>query len=237
MQRSECEGQPIRRSEPVYTRAGTPQGTESFFRRHERLVISLALLALFLVGHSVLNELAARRPKAYLPVLFENHIPVLPAFIVVYLLSFALVFVPAIVVRDGPAFRRTARAFLTAILVSFAFFLILPLTVERVDAPQGAEAFARLLDWFQSGVKPHNTFPSLHVTLCSLAAISCLAHKPRVGIMMVIFAALVVLSTLFLKLHVILDVVAGLVLAGTAWFGFGRGRGAVSPGPRTRSGV
>jgi membrane-associated phospholipid phosphatase len=185
--------------------------------RYEKAIICLGLFSLFLVGHFALNDLADVRPRRYLPLLFGEQIPFVPAFIVVYLSSFVLVFVPAFVIRDGVAFRRTAGGFLVAILVSFAFFLAFPLTVERVESPEGNSLLVELLRWFQSVAKPHNTFPSLHVALCTLAAVSVLAHARRVGIVMCIYAALVAVSTLFLKLHNVLDLVAGLVLVAAVW--------------------
>lgn len=207
----------------TWTDSARPPGAQgkasvvSLYRRYERVFICAGLLALFLAGHWVLNELASLRARRYLPLLFEDHVPFLPPFIVVYLGSFLLVFTPAFVIRDRAAFRRTARGFLLLILVSFAFFLAYPLTVRRIESPESPSLFVGLLLWFQSHAKPHNTFPSLHVALLTLAAASCLAHERGAGILMTIFAALVALSTLFLKLHVVLDVVAGLALALLTW--------------------
>lgn len=180
----------------------------------ERLILSLGLLTFFAVGHSLLNDLAHMRPRRYLPNLIEDQIPFVPAFIVIYLLFFVFVFVPAIVIHDRAAFRRVAAAFLIVILVSFAFFYAFPLTVQRIEEPPGDDVFTGMLRWFQSVAKPHNTFPSLHVALCTLAAVSCLAHARRVGIVMLVNAALVAFSTLVLKFHNVLDVIAGLFLAG-----------------------
>lgn len=186
----------------------------SVYRRLEKLILSLGLLALFVVGHSVLNELAHMRPRRYLPELIRDHVPFIPPLIAIYLLSFAVVFVPALVIRDRAAFRRTAAAFFLVIVVSFVFFLALPLTVQRIEEPPGDDVFTGMLRWFQSVARPHNTFPSLHAALCTLAAASCFVHRRRVGIVLSVYAVLVVFSTLSLKLHNVLDMIAGLFLAG-----------------------
>jgi|GEM_PF-3050764 len=198
------------------------RGVSNLYRRFERIIVSAGLLTLFLIGHRALNELAHLRPARYLPELIERHIPFLPSFIAVYLLSFALVFVPAFVIRDRHSFRRTARTFLVVLLISFALFLVCPLTVQRVESPQGDGIFVGMLRWFQSVAKPHNTFPSLHVALCAVAAVSSLAHSRPVGIGMAVYSVLVVVSTLVLKLHNALDVVAGLLLALVVWMWVGR---------------
>ena len=135
-----------------------------------------------------------------------------PEFIIVYLMAFVAVFVPALVIPDRRAFRRTALRYLILILVSFIFFLAFPFSIDRVESPAGDGLSLDLLRWFQSVAKPYNSFPSLHVSFILLAAVSCLPFSRRAGIAMFVFAALVVLSTLFCKLHNVLDIVAGIAV-------------------------
>jgi membrane-associated phospholipid phosphatase len=50
-----------------------------------------------------------------------------------------------------------------------------------------------------------------------VSAFTCRIVHRRIGILATVGAALVALSTLFIKQHYILDVVAGIALAGTAY--------------------
>jgi membrane-associated phospholipid phosphatase len=190
-----------------------PGRLTAVLRRSEKVWLCAGLFGFFLVGHKILNELAHVRPARYLPPTVEEYVPFLPGFIVIYLLAFGAVFVPALVIPSRHEFRRVARRFLALILVSFSFFLIFPFSVQRIESPVGDGWSLDLLRWFQSVAKPHNSFPSLHVAFIVLGAVSCLPESKRTGIGMFVFAALVALSTLFCKLHNVLDIVAGVAVA------------------------
>lgn len=70
---------------------------------------------------------------------------------------------------------------------------------------------------------PFNCFPSIHVAHSFVSAFALArVHRP-VGIAAICAAALVGLSTLFTKQHYVLDVAAGILLAGVAYAIFLRG--------------
>ena len=64
---------------------------------------------------------------------------------------------------------------------------------------------------------PHNCFPSLHVAHSFVSALACSRVHRRLGLVALIAATLVALSTLFTKQHYVLDAVAGVVLAFVAY--------------------
>jgi membrane-associated phospholipid phosphatase len=65
----------------------------------------------------------------------------------------------------------------------------------------------------------YNDFPSLHTSLSTILAIHWWRVDKRIGIPVVIWVALVVASTVFVKQHYIADMISGLLLAfGAALF-------------------
>jgi membrane-associated phospholipid phosphatase len=69
----------------------------------------------------------------------------------------------------------------------------------------------------------YNCFPSLHVAQCFLAAFAVHRVHRGVGMVAVLWAFLVGVSTVYTKQHYVLDVVGGIVLASVACAIFLRG--------------
>lgn len=83
--------------------------------------------------------------------------------------------------------------------------------------------FTRLVQLLYTVDTPANIFPSIHVynTLCVMIAVmksKDLQNKKLVKVVTNIIGLLIVLSTMFLKQHSVLDVVGGFVLCGIAYF-------------------
>jgi membrane-associated phospholipid phosphatase len=99
--------------------------------------------------------------------------------------------------------------------------------------PPYANASAAFLGWVQTIDPPSNVFPSLHVAFAVLLALILRVHRPPVGAILLVMAALLSASTLITKQHFIADVVGGLVLgtAIAAWVlrPFGGLRGQPAP--------
>ena len=67
--------------------------------------------------------------------------------------------------------------------------------------------------WVQHVDPPGNVFPSLHVAHTSMLAFLLLRDRPRLGLVALVMATLLALSTLTTKQHFIADVLGGYTLA------------------------
>ena len=73
--------------------------------------------------------------------------------------------------------------------------------------------FTRLTNTIYKYDMPNNTFPSLHVALTSTISAFVYEKNTKVGMVLIPLTILIILSTMFIKQHVFLDIIGGLMLA------------------------
>lgn len=183
----------------------------------ERVIVTAGLIALFLigyfgVGHSI-DPLRARG----LAFAFDERIPFISHSVWIYLLVFPAALMPLFVVRCPRLFRRTAVAYLSVMAVSFICFSSFPVTSTGLRAPLEVLDLSYPSDWAVSVLyaldPPFNLFPSLHLSIASLAAISAFKANRVFGIVALISVGFIGVSVCTVKQHVLLDVLGGLALA------------------------
>jgi membrane-associated phospholipid phosphatase len=142
----------------------------------------------------------------------------------VYLSLFLAALLPAFVIHQQGLVRRTLRAYLATWLAAYAVFLSYP-TVGPANPAlvHGAGFSAWLLEQIYASDLRLNCLPSLHVAQCTLAALACRRVHLGLGLVLLLWASLVALSTLYTKQHYVLDVIAGAVLGYLSYHVFIRG--------------
>jgi hypothetical protein len=183
----------------------------------ERAAWTGAVLAFFLVGYFAIGWLddPARARSLALPL--DARIPFLLDSVVVYWSILPMGLLPIFVVRDARLFRRVALAYAATIALCFACFLLWPVT--SVGLRPDATAYAalgfpgwllRLLHFLDP---PMNLFPSLHLALATLAALTALRANVALGAVALAWAACILVSVCTTKQHFVLDALAGVALA------------------------
>lgn len=148
----------------------------------------------------------------------DRAIPLRPTWALVYgALYLFLVVLPVFVVREQEHIRRTFLTYLMVWIAAYICFMAYPTSAPRTDEVAGDGFGAWGLRLLYSADPPYNCFPSIHVAHSFVSALACYAVNRRVGIFATVCASLVALSTLYTKQHYVLDVVAGVFLAVTAW--------------------
>ncbi|GAC1445968.1 MAG: phosphatase PAP2 family protein [Chloroflexota bacterium] len=139
--------------------------------------------------------------------------PLLPVFAIPYLLYIPFYLGTLIYFGCRPAgFRTLAISMIAVALVSYLFYFFFQTTVPRPPV-QPNTYFAQLLLLIYHNDSPYNCFPSLHVANSTLCALTYLRFTRRAYLWSVPFSILVALSTIFVKQHVIADVIAGASLS------------------------
>jgi membrane-associated phospholipid phosphatase len=196
------------------------------------LMIAMVLLVPFYI---FIAELMPGR-RLHAPELpLDRALPLQPAWALVYgTLYLFLILLPLFVVRQEDQIRRTLLAYLTVWITAYVCFLLYPTAAPRPVSVVGTGFAVWGLKFLYGADPPFNCFPSLHVAHSFVSALTCHLVNRGLGIAALAGAALVGAATLFTKQHYLLDVVAGVLLAGMAYLAFLRGfpRDAVPPADR-----
>ena len=140
-----------------------------------------------------------------------------------YVLCYVFPLLPIFVIKDWHRFNRGLLSIILANLSAFLVYLTLPVAFPRPELGQGLSE--RLLS-FIYGVDFYpgaNKLPSLHVTFAWTVCLVCRKQRlNRLGEGLVFFlAGMISISALFVKQHIILDVVVGTGWAFAAWVSAG----------------
>ena len=184
-------------------------------------MLSGALVAFFLLGYFGVGWIATDPADARsLALTLDARIPFLLDSVVVYWSILPMALLPIFVVRDPDIFRRVALAYAVAIAVALAVFVVFPVTSRgfRPDAQAySASGFAGwLLQLLHFVDPPLNLFPSLHLALALLAALAATHVHTRLGVLSLLWTAVIAVSVCTTKQHFVADVAAGLGLGGLA---------------------
>jgi len=167
-----------------------------------------------LVGHA-----AARLPTHDLTTALDRAIPLWPPAVWIYEACYLLPFVPVLVARDWHRINVWLLACLLGSLSAFAMYFALPVAFPRPALGDSWAERVIALEYALDFEPGANNLPSLHVALSWLAAFACTQQgRPRwfeTGCFLL--AALISLSTLLVKQHLVWDVVTGLGWAVASW--------------------
>ncbi len=177
------------------------------------------LLTLIVPGYHVIVALNRGRTM-YMPELpLDRAITVEPVWMLAYASIWIFAFLPVFVVRQPALTRRAMFAALTVIVIAYVGFLVYPTVLPRADKV-GEGFFEKSLEVIYSLDPPYNCFPSLHVAWAFVAALTCYRVHRGVGIVALVWAAIIGVSTLYTKQHYVLDVIAGIAIAYAAYLIF-----------------
>jgi membrane-associated phospholipid phosphatase len=176
-----------------------------------RTVLASALVSLLPLYFAIAEFVRGGTLHAPLTAL-DRALPAEPAWTLVYASLCLSVLLPVLVVRDRGLLRRTMLALLVVMSIGYVGFLIYPTMAPRPSAVTGDGFAAWGLRLTYALDSPYNCFPSLHVAYSFVSALACYRVNRRVGLLAVLWASLVGVSTLFTKQHYAVDVVVGALM-------------------------
>jgi membrane-associated phospholipid phosphatase len=164
------------------------------------LPFRLTILALTLLGWMIIyffvNRLQVESSRRIdLGTELDRRTPYVPLFTLVYFSTYVFVVQPF---------------FALISVISSLIHAIIPSKIERVEQVTTGGASGWMLGLFQKTCKPYGNFPSMHVGLSvPVVVANFMVGGVPVGSIMLVWAILIALSTLYTKQHYILDVLAG----------------------------
>lgn len=175
----------------------------------------LALLAIPAIN--VVYVLQNQRPGGHIRSLeteVDRQLPFIPEFALPYAIWYPFLFIVFVLIlrKDKREYYRTLLAMCFGLLLSNLVFFLFQTTVTRPEVePDGF--FHRLIAFVYVNDQPYNCFPSVHVMTTALMVYGSRALGWGAKIPIAIVAAAIIASTVFIKQHVIADVLGGLLAA------------------------
>lgn len=146
----------------------------------------------------------------------DNYIPFLAIFISIYILSYLQWFIGFIVIfreNESTCYRVCAAELVAKFLCMF-FFFVFPTTLIR-PTMMGNGIWEALTEFIYNVDAPVNLFPSIHCLeswICFRGSMYLNSVSKEYKIGMFIFTILVCLSTVFVKQHVFIDIIGGMLV-------------------------
>ena len=161
------------------------------------------------------GTLHSSRQAAVIPTTrLDQLIPFAPWFIVAYFSFFVFMPITLVFLRDFQEFVPAALGFLLIVFISNTIFLLWPTII-----PPGAP-YDPLLHGLYVLDRDRNACPSLHASLAIYCALIMQRHMATrlTQLALWLWTVLIVASPLLIKRHMVLDIVAGSLLASVVYF-------------------
>jgi len=179
--------------------------------RFKKTILLLTIIALYLGVYRLVQTM--NPVGVNLEIGLDKHIPLIPEFAVIYLLYIPMIiFVFAFYWNDYKTYRSISLMLIAVISISILIYSAFQTEVLR-PIIASTDFFSRLTNTIYKYDLPNNTFPSLHVALTSTISAFVYEKNSRVGMFLIPLTFLIILSTMFIKQHVFLDIIGGLMLA------------------------
>ena len=149
----------------------------------------------------------------------DSAIPVVPVFVIPYnsLQPYIYATLILFLLFKTKYFQSACLSMITVWFISYGFYYFLQSEVIR-PVLTGTDIFSKMVMNVYAGDNAFNDFPSLHTSLSTILAIHWVKVNKPLGIVLSIWTALIVASTLLVKQHYIADMIFGLALAfGASW--------------------
>ena len=190
------------------------------------LIKSVVYLVLYFIitqpMYLVVSEIHIRPPTTlFTPI--DYMIPFVSFFAIFYV----FLFYPVVLFTMGyfafinpERFDKVFLSILIVYIVAYTNYIIFPVMMIRPDpASLPPDFLSQVMAYYYVKDPPLNCFPSLHAATSTYVAYWLSREKPKYKVAFWLFAFLVMLSTLFVRQHVIVDEIYGFLLAYIAcWF-------------------
>lgn len=179
----------------------------------ESAIVRAVVAAMVLASFGIYSLLNKPSKAIVLGGRYDDKIPFVPVFIVPYILYFPYLFaVISYGIMTSPRWMEIALSALAVQLAAAAVYVIHQTHAPRPHVP-GKDVFSRLTRYIYKHDEPYCAFPSLHVAYSVLCGYWAMVLFPSAAPFFLIFSLSIIASTVFVKQHVIADVISGAIMA------------------------
>ncbi|MBP3961716.1 phosphatase PAP2 family protein [Paenibacillus lignilyticus] len=147
----------------------------------------------------------------------DRAIPLVKVFVLPYSVWIFYIYLCLIYffIKDPAVYRRSLITYVVCALICYGIYLVFQTTVPRPELV-GNDPFTRLLGYVYGRDEPFNCFPSIHCfsSYMVMKALYTSSFRNRINQTLIYgMSSLIIVSTFFVKQHVIFDAFAGIILA------------------------
>ncbi|OXS54953.1 hypothetical protein B1A99_24540 [Cohnella sp. CIP 111063] len=148
---------------------------------------------------------------------FDQMVPFIKWFIIPYAFWIFYIYICLLFFykRDRHAYYLTLVTYVVSALISYGIYSVFQTTVPRPYI-QDNDIVSELVRYMYQRDQPFNCFPSIHVfsSYLMMKSLYKSTFKTKINQMLIYgMSTLIIVSTMFVKQHVLLDVVGGILLA------------------------
>jgi membrane-associated phospholipid phosphatase len=180
-------------------------------------VIALTAMLLIPIFHTFYNLLNNDQRGAQLLITkVDEWIPFVDVFIIPYIIWYPFIFLTLAYIcwKDRLTYWKVLSTMLVSMLVCYFIYFVFQTHVPRPEI-NGEGIFTMLVKMIYANDEPYNAFPSIHSLTSFLMLYGIMKTKninKTIGSLISITAILIIISTLFVKQHVILDAISAILL-------------------------
>lgn len=165
--------------------------------------------------YGLLNS--SSRGVSSLAIDLDTKIPFIKEFIIPYVVWYPLVplVFMYICIKDKLTYCKILVSLVCGLIISYITFYFFQTTILR-PVLTGNDLFTNIIGILYKVDRPFNCFPSIHVMTCFLmieGIWKCKEKNLVMNISVTVLNAIIILSTFFVKQHVVLDAVYGILIA------------------------
>ncbi|TCP68338.1 phosphatase PAP2 family protein [Baia soyae] len=173
-------------------------------------ILSIPLLGLI---YQYLNH---PQEKVYsLVTSFDQQTPLLKIFVIPYMFWYAFVFITLLYLmfKNRKVYYETLLQYNLGLLICYSIYIIYQTHVPRPVVERN-DFLSQMLQWIYQSDAPYNCFPSIHVltTYVVMRAVLKTDVSRMMKSLIAVMAVLIIASTVFIRQHVILDIVGAVLV-------------------------
>lgn len=192
------------------------------FMKKKKFLVSISILMVSQAFFYWFIKLFQSNPS-YINFPLDNKIPFLPSFIYIYNLFYPFIFLAfySLFQKDENNYYKGIVAGIIGYLICDIIYLYYPTIMPRLPLPATTNSITGLIVkityFFDEPAL--NCFPSIHCLFCFQIIFSYLKTnliETKKKIPIIIFSSLIILSTVLVKQHYVLDIISALLVCITA---------------------
>jgi len=138
--------------------------------------------------------------------------PFVPEMVYLYVSFYIVIVISVFFLRTEESFDRIIASILGTLLFTYPLFYFFPANYP-VPLFEANTFTTKFLKWCFDSDVPNNTCPSLHVSLSFTMAFGIKHYRKKLGMLYLIWASGIALSTLMIRKHFLIDSFSGIVMA------------------------